>query len=199
MRAPLSYPLPLLSITTYLALLSARIPRLISQGDEDPMFDDDWEASTYLYPFISSSTRRVEYPTITLLIAVLENNLLFDPSSEELAVAQAVVAVSISLQNPGEEATKQHQQQNLNIISIRTIDPPSRLTPQGIPNSVNVATGAAPITADQMIAARESMTDPGVWGPPRGGLKRSLVAKITKAVLGEVAMEVMAGLNTVAA
>lgn len=32
----LSYPLPLLSLTTHLALLSARLPSLVSEKDEDP-------------------------------------------------------------------------------------------------------------------------------------------------------------------
>ncbi|KAI6892223.1 hypothetical protein KC334_g13526, partial [Hortaea werneckii] len=52
---PLSYPLPLLSLTTHLALLSTRLPALVSERDEDPLFNDDWEASTFLYPKTSPS------------------------------------------------------------------------------------------------------------------------------------------------
>ena len=54
---PLSYPLPLLSLTTHLALLATRLPKLTSEGDEDPMFDDDWDASTFLYPRDNASGR----------------------------------------------------------------------------------------------------------------------------------------------
>jgi len=186
---PLSYPLPLLSITTHLALLSARIPRLLSEGDEDPLFDDDWEAAPYLYPF-SPKNARLYHPTITLLITTVGTNIIFDPSAEELAVAEAVVAVSVGFQ-PGSKA--------LSILAIRTVDPPSKITHPGLPNDLNTATGAAVVSAEEIIAAREMSTDQGVWNPPRGGLSRALIGRITKAVLGPsgVAQEVMKGLANV--
>jgi exosome complex component RRP42 len=191
---PLSYPLPLLSITTHLALLSARIPKLLSEGEEDPLFDDDWEASSYLYPKTSSnSNSRLYHPTITLLVITVGSNIIFDPAKEELAVAEAVIAVSIGFSSS--DSTKA-----LQILAIRTIDPPSRITPPGLANSLNSATGAAVVTVDEIITARELSTDQGVWNPPRGGLSRGLIGRITKAVLGPpngVAKEVMDGLANV--
>ncbi|KAH7040735.1 ribosomal protein S5 domain 2-type protein [Microdochium trichocladiopsis] len=98
---PLSYPLPLLSLTTHLALLSTRLPRLKSEADEDPMFDDDWAASVYLYSSSTSSSTgspppsTLQKPPITLLVMAVGDNIIFDPSKEELAVADAALAVSV--------------------------------------------------------------------------------------------------------
>ncbi|KAJ9648008.1 Exosome complex component rrp42 [Coniosporium tulheliwenetii] len=79
-----SYPLPLLSLTTHLALLSSRLPRLKSELDEDPLFDDDWDASNFLYPLASNtptkSTARADRPPITLLVIAVGQNIIFDPS-----------------------------------------------------------------------------------------------------------------------
>ncbi|KAJ1338021.1 exosome complex component RRP42 [Microdochium nivale] len=94
---PLSYPLPLLSLTTHLALLSTRLPRLKSEADEDPMFDDDWAAAVYMYSSSSSTTSTIssQRPPITLLVMAVGDNIIFDPSKEELAVADAALAVSV--------------------------------------------------------------------------------------------------------
>jgi exosome complex component RRP42 len=186
----LSYPLPLLSITTHLALLSAKLPKLVSEGDEDPLFDDDWDASRYLYPVTASGTRQYR-PPVTLLVISVGANIMFDPSREELAVAESVLALSIGVPTGSG---------GFHILAMRTVDPPSRLTQPGLPNSLNSATGAALISEEETIAARESCTDEGVWNPPRGGLARALVGRITKAVLGPhgVAKEVMDGLNSIA-
>jgi exosome complex component RRP42 len=62
LSAPLSYPLPLLSLTTHLALQHTQLPALISEQDEDPLFNDDWEAAVPLY----TSGQK---PPITLLLA----------------------------------------------------------------------------------------------------------------------------------
>jgi exosome complex component RRP42 len=182
----LSYPLPLLSITTHLALLSARLPALISEGDEDPLFDDDWEASGYLYPKTSSGDR-THRPTITLLVIVIGDNIIFDASREELAVADAVIAVSVGLPKDGSTGFQ--------ILAIRTIDPPSRLTTPGIPNSLNNATG----TSRDDILAREVVSEEGVWNPPRGGLKRVIMGRIMAEMLKSngVVKEIMEGLDGV--
>jgi exosome complex component RRP42 len=166
------------------------LPKLKSEGDEDPLFEDDWEASTYLYPRDERGAR-VERPPITLLVIAVGPNFIFDPSKEELAVAEAVIALSAGTAN---SATGDN---NLRLLSIRTIDPPSRLTPPGIPNALNsAATGSAPLPPDEQFAAREGTDELGVWNPPRGGMKRAVLAGIIKAVIepGGVAQEVMDGL-----
>lgn len=175
---PLSYPLPLLSLTTHLALLNTRLPSLISQGDEDPLFNDDWEASTPLYPKTSSSK-----PPVTLLVMSVGDNILFDPSTSELAVADSVLAISVSAAG--------------GVVAMRTIDPPSRLTAAGVPSALNSASGAvATASASEILAARERDEAQSVWRPPRGGVKRGTVTNMVKMVVekGGVGEEVMAGL-----
>lgn len=176
-------------------MLFARLPKLKSEGDEDPLFDDDWEASTYLYPYNKKGVR-VDRPAITLLVMSVGSNFIFDPCKEELAVAEAVVAVSAGI---GEQAGS-NEAKGLRLLSLRTIDPPSRLSPPGLPNSLNhIAMGTTPLPPLEAFAARESTQDKGVWNPPRGGMKRQVVGQIIKAVLepGGVAEEVMEGLISV--
>lgn len=178
---PLSYPLPLLSLTTHLALLNTRLPSLVSQGDEDPLFNDDWEASTPLYPKTSSHK-----PPVTLLVMSVGENILFDPSTSELAVADSVLAISVSAAG--------------SVVAMRTIDPPSRLTAAGVPSALNSASGAvATASAGEILAAREKDEAQSVWRPPRGGIKRGTVSKMVKLVVekGGVGEEVMAGLAAV--
>jgi exosome complex component RRP42 len=197
LSAPLTYPLPLLSITTHLALLSARLPKLKSEGDEDPLFDDDWEASTFLYPYNRQGVRQ-DRPPITLLVMSVGSNFIFDPSKEELAVAEAVIAVSAGMVE--QTSSKGKAVKDLRLLSVRTIDPPSRLSPPGLPTSLNhIATGTAPLPPLEAFAAREGAEDKGIWNPPRGGMKRQIVSQIIKGVLesGGVAEEVMEGLMNV--
>jgi exosome complex component RRP42 len=167
------------------------LPRLISEGDQDPLFDDDWEASTYLYPSNSPTGRSVR-PTISILVMAVGNNILFDPSKEELAVAESLMAVSIGFPN-----TSDGKNDRGRILSMRSIDPPSRLTPPGIPNSVNTTTTAQQFSVQDIIAARESSSDQGVWNPPRGGLPRCLVKRIMTSILGPGGMigDIIAGLD----
>lgn len=87
---PLSHPATLLSLSTNLALRSTRIPRLTSDEDEDPVFNDDWDASTPLYPASS------QLPPITLLVVSVGENIFFDPTKEELFVGDCVLAVSLA-------------------------------------------------------------------------------------------------------
>ncbi|GME24928.1 putative 3 exoribonuclease family protein [Neofusicoccum parvum] len=202
LSAPLSYPLPLLSLTTHLALLSTRLPRLKSERDEDPLFDDDWAASTPLYPR-SGSAHAIPRPPVTLLVVAVGANVIFDPSKEELAVAEAVIALSVGESSPAIATTvagKPAAPQPLRLLAIRTIDPPSRLTPPGVPNALNSATGGvAPTSSAEAIALREGLQAPGVWTPPRGGVKRGLVARVIKLATqeGGVAEEVLAALEAV--
>jgi exosome complex component RRP42 len=200
---PLSYPLPLISMTAYLALLSARLPRLKSEKDEDPLFDDDWDAAVYLYPRDKDDAVNSR-PPVTLLVMAVKDNVIFDPSKEELAVADVVLAVSINDQAKakasGEEDVDMEEgsKRSLRLLSVRTIDPPSRLTPSGVPNFLNTATGGTAPANEQAAAALETEVE-GVWHPPRGGAKRKLISIIVQKCLepGGVAEEVMDGLEAV--
>ncbi|KAL0940746.1 3 exoribonuclease family protein [Colletotrichum truncatum] len=198
---PLSYPLPLLSLTTHIALLATRLPRLKSEGDEDPMFDDDWEASTYLYPREGNvSTSR---PPITLLVIAVGNNIIFDPAREELAVAESALAVSVA-----EERRAGHtgagdmdvdgSGRELKLLAVRTVDPPSRLTAPGVPNSANPATGLAGTPSKQPPTPPPTDGQPaeGVWKPPIGGAKLNVLEDMIAKVLekGGIADEVLDGI-----
>ncbi|KAI7152826.1 hypothetical protein KC349_g8744 [Hortaea werneckii] len=170
---PLSYPLPLLSLTTHLALLSTRLPALVSERDEDPLFNDDWEASTFLYPKTSpstssSSTAPPPPPPITLLVVSVSSSaagdagqqqsttILFDPSREELAVADAVVAISLGVLPPSSPpasasasasaCSEPTTMPKLSLLALRTIDPPSRLTAAGVPDRLNTTTPSSSAT-----------------------------------------------------
>ncbi|KAH6621052.1 ribosomal protein S5 domain 2-type protein [Chaetomium sp. MPI-SDFR-AT-0129] len=230
---PLSYPLPLLSLTTHLALLSTRLPRLKSEGDEDPFFDDDWAAAPYLFPrssetstHTSTTTSTTTRPPITLLVMAVANNIIFDPSKEELAVADAALAVSVTSTSShtttpdadpiaqGQPHEEEKEGRNLRLLSIRTIDPPSRLTPPGVANAANAAYGASlgatgpqgpqqqqqqKSTAAVPVLASETEAVEGVWRPPRGGAKRAVLGALVQKVLerGGVVDEVLDALEGV--
>ncbi|KAI1136677.1 ribosomal protein S5 domain 2-type protein [Hypoxylon sp. FL0543] len=219
---PLSYPLPLLSLTTHLALLATRLPRLKSEADEDPMFDDDWAASQFIYPRPSTTTTAAaststtsSRPPITLLVMAVGDNIIFDPSKEELAVADSALAVSVGerlvpADSPAEEAgamevdvdSEAETTRELRLLSVRTIDPPSRLTAPGVPNAVNAAAWGGqgiPDTKDPGARAAETENVEGVWKPPRGGAKAAILGVMVQKVLekGGIADEVLEGLDTV--
>ncbi|KAJ5084059.1 hypothetical protein NUU61_008638 [Penicillium alfredii] len=201
---PLSYPLPLLSLTTHLALLSTKLPKLKSQGEEDPLFDDDWAAAQYLYPRSAPgstapvTTSQQVRPPVTLLVISVADNVIFDPTREEIAVADAVLAISVA-RDGGHDGLK--------LLSIRTIDPPSRLTQPGVPNSENVNMLANATSVDDSAAGGATAVNlatgdeevSGVWRPRRGGAKRSVLARMVKTVLrkGGVGEEVLEGLEGV--
>jgi exosome complex component RRP42 len=135
----------------------------------------------------------------------VKDNIIFDPSKEELAVAEVVLAVSIGdLSQVGEDGAMEVDSgkgtRDLRLLAVRTIDPPSRLTNSGIPNALNTATGgSAPSSTEQASSQRETMAEEGVWQPPRGGAKRKLIAAMIQKVLerGGVAEEVLDGLDAV--
>ncbi|KAK2758276.1 hypothetical protein FQN54_004121 [Arachnomyces sp. PD_36] len=216
---PLSYPLPLLSLATHLALLSTRLPRLKSEGEEDPLFDDDWDVAEYLYPRSSSHSKNINNkqwfrPPITLLVISVGENIIFDPSREEIAVAEAVLAVSVG-RSEDEDGSAASGDNPLKLLSIRTVDPPSRMTHPGIPDSENAATtsvgldsgaGAGGVVGaggagreDTGAALGGGDEVPGVWRPRRGGVKRSVISRMVKLVLekGGVGDEVLEGLEGV--
>jgi len=135
----------------------------------------------------------------------VKENIIFDPSKEELAVAEVVLAVSISENTEtgieqGAMDIDSVKSQELKLLAVRTIDPPSRLTHPGVPNTFNTATGgSAASTTEQASTQRETMEEEGVWQPPRGGAKRKLIAAMIQKVLEPkgIAEEVLDGLNTV--
>ncbi|KAJ5513190.1 Exoribonuclease phosphorolytic domain 1 [Penicillium fimorum] len=192
---PLAYPLPLLSLTTHLALLSTKLPKLKSTGEEDPFFDDDWAAAEYLYPRsntskspLSAAPSHPVRPPVTLLVISVGDNIIFDPNREEIAVADAVLAISI---------TRSSDSETLKLLSIRSIDPPSRLTHPGTPNSENVNMLGTSAALGEESGGQEEVE--GVWRPRRGGVKRSVIARMVKTVLGKggVGEEVLEGLEGV--
>ncbi|TQV94773.1 rRNA processing protein [Cordyceps javanica] len=198
---PLSYPLPLLSLTTHLALLSTRLPRLKSEGDEDPMFDDDWDASTFLYPRPADAGGTIttdatsSRPPVTLLVVAVGDNIIFDPAREELAVADTALAVSVAevqrVAGAGDEGRQ------LRLLSMRTVDPPSRLTPPGVEHTTGAVAASSTTTTKHNGGSGSSVA--GVWKAPLGGTKFGIIDAIVQAVLekGGVADEVLDGLEGV--
>jgi exosome complex component RRP42 len=165
-----SYPLPLLSMATHLALRDTRVPRLKSEGEEDPVADDDWMASTYLYPRFEQAGAR---PPVTLLVVIIGDNIIFDPSREELAVADGIVAVSVGSVSSNNE--------DFQILATRMINTPARDTMKGVPMAGEVQNG-------------EDV--PGVWRPRVGGIKRAVLKKAVNAVIGDgVARDVLGALD----
>ena len=73
-------------------------------------------------------------PLVIVLAMAVGQNVIFDPCQEELVIVDVVLAVACTSSQPT----------GARIVSIRTIDPPSYLTPPGIPNSMN---SEAPIRA----------------------------------------------------
>ncbi|KAF2223115.1 ribosomal protein S5 domain 2-type protein [Elsinoe ampelina] len=191
LSAPLSYPLPLLSLTTHLAMLQTKLPALVSEKDEDPLFNDDWDAATSLYPSQHSNSK----PPVTLLVMGVGENIFFDATEEELAVADALLAVSVA-----EKAVAGATKGELTVVALRSIDPPSRRTNPGIPDSMNTATGGtAPTSKEDALAKREAIDPQKVWRPPRGGIRRSMISSMIKSVVekGGVGWEVIDALEAV--
>ncbi len=190
-----------MSLTTHLALLSTRLPELKSELDEDPLFDDDWEASVFLYPRAAEAANT--RPPVTLLVMAVKDNIIFDPSKDELAVAEVVLAVSVGERAQGVGRAvidvDTGKTRDLRLLAVRTIDPPSRLSPPGVPNTLNTATGGTAATTEQTATQRETLEEEGVWQPPRGGAKRKLIAAMIQKVLeqGGIAEEVLDGLDAV--
>jgi exosome complex component RRP42 len=196
-----SYPLPLLSLATHLALRSTRLPKLKSQGEEDPLVDDDWESSIYLFSPRSKGKRKGQHdpsttsqpaepmrlPPITLLVMTAGPNIIFDPSHSELAVADAVLAISVGL-SVSDKSSTTSTSTTPTILAIRTIETPARNTMKGVPASTSAE-----------LAPGEAI--PGVWRPRIGGLKRDLLKRLVSLVVGGgvadggVAREVFDGLE----
>lgn len=87
-------------------------------------------------------------------------NIIFDPSHSELAIADTVFAVSVSMSETDTAPT---------ILAVRTIETPARDTMKGVPAS------GEPVEGDSIS---------GVWKPRLGGVKRDLVKRVVRAVVG---------------
>ncbi|RLV92255.1 Exosome complex component [Spathaspora sp. JA1] len=79
-----SYPLTLISLATYLALKTTRLPKLISEVNdeeiaEQPTFSDDWAQATLIEELLDTKFQ----PPILLTLGIIGNNIIFDPSIEE--------------------------------------------------------------------------------------------------------------------
>ena len=149
------------------------------------MFDDDWEAAVPLYPTPTTPTekgremgkgkaggnRRGSRPPVSLLVAAVGENIFFDPSGEEIAVADSLVAVTIA----------QEEGHDVKVLGIRMIDPPSR-------------------RAGAVLGGKEEGQEEGeegVWRGKRGGVGRGVVKRIVGACCesGGVGEEVLEGLE----
>ena len=177
---PLTYPLPFLSLTTHLALLSTHLPAPVKglEKDDDPLFNDDWDAAVPLYPpsttnSTTKATTRAR-PPITLLVISVGSNIFFDPSHAELAVADAIVAVTIA--SPSAASSEE----DLSLLAIRTIDPPSRLSSSA---------------ADAETGGGEK--EEGVWKAKKGGVRRDVLGRMVGmgTERGGVGAEVLDGLE----
>lgn len=154
-----------------------------------------------------SNSRAQVRPPITLLVISVGDNVIFDPSKEELAVAETVLAVSVGEESDGRDLTNGDDAMDvdvpskraLKLLAVRTIDPPSRLTAPGIPNFLNTATGGSADAVNATTDGQKEEETEGVWRARRGGAKRSIVRDMIKKVLerGGPAEEVLDGLDSI--
>ena len=166
-----SFPLPMLSMAIHLALRDTRIPRLKSEGEEDPLADDDWEASLWLYSKPGKKGLNDGVPPVTLLIMAVGDNVIFDPSGVELAVADGVFAVSIGRRADGDA---------IQILGLRMLETNARNTFKGVAKSEDV---------------NEWDVVPGVWKPKVGGIKRTTLMSVSKAVMGVAGKDIIGSLE----
>lgn len=170
-----SYPLPLLSMAIHLALRDTRIPRLKSEGEEDPLADDDWEASVYLYAKPGKTKALASgVPPVTLLLMVVGENVVFDPTGTELVVADGVFAVSVT------KPTTTKSTDVVSVLAVRMLETSARDTFKGVPRAEG---------------GNEWDVVPGVWKPKVGGVKRGVFSSVVRAVLGSVGKEVVGSLE----
>ncbi|QRG38254.1 hypothetical protein FDK38_002654 [Candidozyma auris] len=89
------YPLTLISMTSYLALSSARLPLLVSETDdteieEQPTFSDDWENAQYLSDVFEVKKFS---PPLFITFGVAGGNVIMEPSVEEEQVLECGLLV----------------------------------------------------------------------------------------------------------
>lgn len=89
-----TYPLTLLSFTSYLALKTTRLPLLASEVDDreiaqQPTFSDDWDTSRFI-------KEDDFHPPIFITLGVAGSSLIFDPSQEEEQVLENGIIVGFA-------------------------------------------------------------------------------------------------------
>lgn len=85
-----SHPSTMLTLTTYLALKSTKLPLLVSEVDdaeieEQPTFSDDWDQAEQLAKVFKMEKFQ---PPIFITVGIVGNNILMEPSSEEEQVLE---------------------------------------------------------------------------------------------------------------
>lgn len=99
-------------------------------------------------------------PPITLLVMAVGSTILFDPTRQELNVADIVLAISVTSidevsgrdssssglvssrrDGDGLKGGKKKRERRIRLVAIRTIDTPARLTAAGVLDKFNPATG----------------------------------------------------------
>lgn len=88
-----TFPLTLLSLTSYLALKTTRLPLLVSEVDDreiaqQPTFSDDWDTSKLIQEGFQ--------PPVFITLGVAGSNLIFDPSQEEEQVLENGIIVGFA-------------------------------------------------------------------------------------------------------
>ncbi|MCJ1465333.1 hypothetical protein MMC07_003951 [Pseudocyphellaria aurata] len=179
---PYTYPLPLLSLTTHLALLNTRLPAPISNlaEDEDPLFNDDWAAAVPLYLPSSPSPQR---PPVSVLAIAVGSNIFFDPSREELAVADVVL--SITFCSSSSLPPSKSNSGGVKLLAARTVEPPGR--------RLSAVVG----TAEDQAAADGAGAGAGIWKRRAGGVGRDVLRRMVDLVIkkGGVGEEVLDALD----
>lgn len=100
----------------------------------------------------------------------MSNNIFFDPSASELAVADAILAISVT-----------RIEGQIQVLAIRTVDSPAKLAS----------------AAEGVESGVDDKGEQGVWRPPRGGMKRDVIRKMLRLMTekGGVTDEVLDGLE----
>lgn len=116
-----------------------------------------------------------------MLVISVGANIFFDASREELAVADAVLAVTVGA-SPTTDNDHHHRAGTLSVLAVRTIDPPSRLS--------------APAAEMGMVTGNEGEKEGG-WKPRKGGVKRGVLRRMLESCVerGGVGEEVLGGLE----
>ena len=169
------------------------------------MFDDNWDASSPLYPQKSNdSNASSSRPPITLLLAAVSGNIFHDPSKEELAVAESVLAISVVETHKASGTVREgERQRSVQLCSMRMIDPPSRRTAPGVPSGTKQTVGemleGGGVSAASVQISDEAARPEGLWRAPVGGTKLHMIERMIEAVMepGGGADEVLDGLEGV--
>lgn len=146
--------------------------------DEDPLFNDDWDAAQRLYP---ASQQR---PPATVLAMAVGPNIFFDPSREELAVADVVMSLTFAVLSSTGKNAQAEQKHGVKLLAIRMVEPPGR--------RLTTVVGTVEGSDDQ-----DEGGGGGVWKKRVGGVGRDVVRRMVDLVVrkGGVGEEVLAGLE----